>query len=168
MAGVVMRAMSQEETRQAVRSAVMRVFEENRRLLSDETWALLGCGLGDLGLLKGVDKDAGGYVYVIHLNRPFRHAKHYIGYTTDIVRRMTHHSLGHRDSSHFMKAVCRAGIRWSVTMVQSFEDAKEAVCFEKKLKRDKRSSLHCPLCKTAELERGRRAARDRMRRLRAG
>lgn len=81
-------------------------------------------------------------VYLIHFDSPFKHAKHYIGFTetNDVTKRMDHHRKG--SGSSLMKAVTKAGISWNV--VRTWPN--ETRTFERKLKNRKKSSQICPVC----------------------
>lgn len=53
-----------------------------------------------------------GTVYLLHFDRPFGHARHYIGFANpgNLHRRLSHH--GTRSGANLMFHVARAGIRW--------------------------------------------------------
>lgn len=54
-----------------------------------------------------------GQVYILHFDQPFRHARHYIGWTgTDLESRLAYHAAGR--GSRLLKAVIAAGITWTV------------------------------------------------------
>ena len=87
-------------------------------------------------------------VYLIHFEEPFKHSRHYIGFSQTpacLERRMGHHRSGHGAS--IMKAVTEAGIKWSVVRV--WEDGDRN--FERKLKNRKNSKKLCPICTQKEL-----------------
>lgn len=81
-------------------------------------------------------------VYLIHFNKKFKHAKHYIGFCKDgrLKERMFHHKNG--TGSKLMKAVSKAKINWKVVRVWDNEDGN----FERKLKNMKNSKKLCPIC----------------------
>jgi predicted GIY-YIG superfamily endonuclease len=80
-------------------------------------------------------------VYLIHFDKPFKHASHYIGWAKrDLEQRMKHHRSG--TGSKLMKAVTNAGIGWKVVKV--WEDGDRT--FERSLKNKKKSSCICPVC----------------------
>lgn len=56
------------------------------------------------------------YVYLIHFRTPYQHARHYIGKTSDLRRRMADHLQG-RSNAALMTAVWQAGIQWDVVAV---------------------------------------------------
>src|SRR5436190_4351950 len=42
----------------------------------------------------GVRRRYLGYVYLIHFDIPYKHAKHYLGFTTNLENRITEHFFG--------------------------------------------------------------------------
>ncbi len=36
-----------------------------------------------------------GVVYLLHFSRPYQHARHYTGWTEDLLDRLDHHARGH-------------------------------------------------------------------------
>lgn len=80
-------------------------------------------------------------VYLIHFSKPFHHARHYLGYTEDLKKRLHHHKKG--TGSRLLRAVGEAGINFRV--VRTWPDADGH--FEQKLKKGKNSSKLCPICK---------------------
>jgi predicted GIY-YIG superfamily endonuclease len=51
-----------------------------------------------------------GTVYLIHLNEPYKHARHYTGWTTDLDARLEAHKQGR--GARLMEVVKAAGITW--------------------------------------------------------
>ena len=51
-------------------------------------------------------------VYLIHLDRPLAHARHYLGSTDDLERRLHEHQQA--NGSRMLAAVARAGISWQL------------------------------------------------------
>ena len=81
-----------------------------------------------------------GIVYILHLERPFGHARHYIGYTKSwmhFLNRMEEHYMGRR--SIFMSHVRDAGIGFSISRV--YYDATRD--FERYLKNMNSTGLYC-------------------------
>lgn len=81
-------------------------------------------------------------VYLIHLERKFKHAQHYIGWTDydDPEYRMKHHRNG--NGSKFLRAVNKAGIDYSIVRTWPGKDGN----FERFLKNKKHASRFCPIC----------------------
>ncbi len=110
-----------------------------------------------------------GTIYLIHLDQPMKHARHYMGWAANLDARAEIHRRGVSDSCSFMRAVHKAGIGWHI--VRTWDGSRD---LEKQLKgrrprkdgsRTRGGSMtrHCPLCR----ERVRAVARECMRRKRA-
>lgn len=81
-----------------------------------------------------------GYVYLIHFDRPVAHARHYLGYTADIDKRMAMHQRG--AGARLLQVCKERGITWTVAWVR-IGDRNE----ERRLKNWHKSSQLCPICK---------------------
>lgn len=81
-------------------------------------------------------------VYLIHFDKKFHHACHYIGFCEEgkLASRMEKHMRG--EGSFLMKAVTKAGIKWNLVRVWPGESRT----FERSLKNCKKSSRFCPVC----------------------
>jgi predicted GIY-YIG superfamily endonuclease len=55
-------------------------------------------------------------VYLIHLDQPLAHARHYIGFTDDLERRLHEHQQG--NGAKMLAAVARAGISWRLARIK--------------------------------------------------
>lgn len=84
-------------------------------------------------------------VYLIHFEKPFKHAQHYIGFTDNLEQRMHDHELGTRGAK-LLKAVRDAGINFSVVRTWPKGDRN----FERKLKKQKKSRCLCPVCRAVQ------------------
>jgi len=87
-------------------------------------------------------------VYLLHFEPPYRHARHYIGYTadSDVVGRVRCHVNGKRGRrSPLVAAAVRAGCE--VSLARVWEDGDREL--EKRLKSWKRAARHCPQCREA-------------------
>ena len=51
-----------------------------------------------------------GTIYLIHLDTPYKHARHYTGWTTDLAARLQAHREGH--GARLMQVITAAGITW--------------------------------------------------------
>src|SRR5262245_39293911 len=80
-----------------------------------------------------------GVVYLIHFWKPYRHAKHYLGYSENLDKRITDHLCGM--GARLMEVVTQAGIEWKVARTWT-GDRK----FERKLKNRKDAPHICPIC----------------------
>lgn len=90
-------------------------------------------------------------VYLIHFKTKLHHAQHYLGFCEDghLAARVERHLSGH--GAKILKAALEAGIEWSV--VRTWEGDR---CFERHLKRRKKSRKLCPLCSSLSNEQKRR------------
>jgi hypothetical protein len=91
-----------------------------------------------------IHKEGATMVYLIHFEKPYKHAMHYIGFTDNLDRRMHDHELGTKGSK-LLKAVRDKGINFSV--VRTWPDGDRT--FERKLHNYKKSSALCPVCREA-------------------
>lgn len=84
-----------------------------------------------------------GTTYLIHFDRPFNHARHYLGWTSysGVEGRLERHRTG--DGSKLLRAVAAAGIGFEI--VREWRDTSRD--FERSLKNKKNSPKLCPLCR---------------------
>lgn len=103
-------------------------------------------------------------IYILHIDPPLKHARHYVGWTQDedVARRVREHiEQKGRRPSRLIRAALLAGCK--VTLAGTLEGDRE---FERRLKRRGGASHYCPLCRparnarAAEKMRARRAARS--------
>lgn len=86
-------------------------------------------------------RDVEGTIYLIHFERPFKHARHYIGWTEgDVDAREIRHLEGR--GSPLLRAVDEASIAFSV--VRTWKGTRK---LERQLKNRKKASKLCPECK---------------------
>lgn len=82
-----------------------------------------------------------GTIYLIHFDEPYRHAKHYLGWTRDLEARLELHRNGR--GARLMSIVSGAGIGWIVARTWERQTRVE----ERRLKNRGGSARHCPICK---------------------
>lgn len=81
-----------------------------------------------------------GTVYLLHFERPYKHARHYIGWTTgDLTRRMRQHRNG--TGARLMQVVTSAGIDFG--LARTWTGGRN---LERSLKNRGGASRACPLC----------------------
>jgi predicted GIY-YIG superfamily endonuclease len=91
-----------------------------------------------------------GTIYLIHFARPYKHARHYIGWTTNLEARLWAHRTG--QGARLLQVVQDAGIPWS--LVATWPGTRDD---ERRLKNRHGAGRICPHCKLvakrAKLER---------------
>lgn len=78
-------------------------------------------------------------VYLIHFETPYEHARHYLGFTTDLAARLAAHRAG--SGARLMEVITQAGISWYVA--RTWEGGRN---LERALKQRKNSPKLCPVC----------------------
>ena len=86
-----------------------------------------------------------GVVYLVHFTEPYRHARHYTGWTADLDSRLAEHQAGR--GARLLQVITQAGIDW--TLARTWQGTRAR---ERQLKRQGGSSRRCPIC---HAERGR-------------
>lgn len=92
------------------------------------------------GLYDPNKKYEGDVVYLIHFDRPYMHAQHYLGYSHNFDARMERHHAGR--GSRLLDVIQKAGIGWKV--VRIWQPGSPRV--EAELKRYKNNKRLCPIC----------------------
>jgi hypothetical protein len=81
-----------------------------------------------------------GTVYLHHFASPFKHARHYVGFTTQLDRRIEEHRTG--QGTRLVAVVRDAGIPFVVARTWPRVDRH----FERRLHRAKNTPKGCPIC----------------------
>ena len=82
----------------------------------------------------------GSKVYLIHFDKPLKHARHYLGYSKDDVRgRVQKHRTG--NGARLMEAARKNGISWHVSRIWEGDYELEHI-----LKRQHNARHLCPTC----------------------
>lgn len=81
-----------------------------------------------------------GTIYLLHFDKPFHHARHYLGWTSNLKSRIDRHWEGH--GSKLIRAAILAGI--SFTLVMTWEGTRQR---ERELKNRHNGPKLCPICK---------------------
>jgi predicted GIY-YIG superfamily endonuclease len=89
-----------------------------------------------------------GLVYLIHFARPYRHARHYTGWTRDLDTRLALHKTG--GGARLLQVITLAGIDWTLARTWPGGRARE-----RQLKRQGGASRRCPLCRAQRKGAGR-------------
>lgn len=80
-----------------------------------------------------------GTVYLLHFDRPYRHARHYCGWTTNLAERLATHRAG--QGARLIDVITTAGIGFRLARTWSGARARE-----RQIKRQGGLSRCCPLC----------------------
>ena len=81
-----------------------------------------------------------GFVYLAHFSTNLSHARHYLGFATDLAHRMAQHRAG--TGARLMEVVKHAGIGWKLVRVWPGDRGLERL-----LKRRKNTPRRlCPVC----------------------
>lgn len=81
-----------------------------------------------------------GTVYLLHFTQPYRHARHYTGWASDLPARLVDHATGH--GARLLEVITAAGIGW--TLARTWPNATRGD--ERALKNQGGASRRCPLC----------------------
>jgi predicted GIY-YIG superfamily endonuclease len=82
--------------------------------------------------------------YLLHFDRPYRHARHYLGSTTDLPRRLARHQAG--TGARLIEVITAAGIGF--VLVRTWPGGRDR---ERQLKKQGGRSRLCPICKGTTL-----------------
>jgi predicted GIY-YIG superfamily endonuclease len=80
-----------------------------------------------------------GTVYLLHFDRPYGHARHYTGWTTDLSARLAEHAAGR--GARLLAVARSAGVGWVLARTWTGTRA-----LERSLKRRHGAARFCPLC----------------------
>jgi predicted GIY-YIG superfamily endonuclease len=83
-----------------------------------------------------------GTVYLIHLDEPYKHARHYLGWTTDLNSRLEAHQAGR--GARLMEVVKAAGITWR--LARTWPGSRDR---ERAIKNRHEAPRLCPECSPA-------------------
>jgi predicted GIY-YIG superfamily endonuclease len=56
-----------------------------------------------------------GVIYMLHFDRPYRHAKHYVGWAADLLDRLDQHVTGH--GARLIAVIWQAGIGFTLIRI---------------------------------------------------
>lgn len=82
-----------------------------------------------------------GYIYLLHFDTPYKHARHYMGFSSDVSARQLRHANG--NGARLMEVISDAEITWTLARIWVGDRY-----LERRLKRQKNSPKLCPICKT--------------------
>lgn len=84
-------------------------------------------------------KNVQGIVYLLHFSRPFKHAKHYTGWTLDLDARLAEHAKG--QGANLLRVIVAEGITWTLARTWTGDRF-----LERSLKQ-RGAGRRCPICK---------------------
>jgi predicted GIY-YIG superfamily endonuclease len=82
-----------------------------------------------------------GVVYLLHFDRPYRHAAHYTGWTQRLPERLADHAAGR--GARLLAVITAAGIGWQLARTWPGPRSRERA-----LKNQGGAARRCPLCGT--------------------
>ena len=80
-----------------------------------------------------------GVIYLLHFDRPYQHARHYTGWTEDLLDRLDRHAAGR--GARLVEVIWQAGIGF--TLVRICEGTRRT---ERAIKNDGGATRYCPAC----------------------
>lgn len=84
--------------------------------------------------------------YLIHFEPPYKHARHYLGFAEDVLRRVDEHRAG--QGARLTQVAAQAGCKLVLARVWPNGDRQ----LERKLKRRKEAPCLCPVCTGERLQ----------------
>ncbi len=80
-----------------------------------------------------------GVIYMLHFHQPYWHARHYTGWTDDLLHRLDQHATGH--GARLVAVIWHAGIGF--TLVRICEGTRHT---ERAIKNAGGAVRYCPVC----------------------
>ena len=90
-----------------------------------------------------------GTIYLLHFTAPYKHARHYVGYTTNLQSRLSAHANG--QGARLLEVITGAGI--SFQLARTWQGTRRD---ERRLKNRKNAPRLCPLCRKSQPQNGAR------------
>lgn len=103
-------------------------------------------GLRDYGVKGQLGNEKTPALYLLHLDRPYFHARHYLGWSNQLTFRLQEHAAGGNHSTALLRALAEQHIGWRLSRLWRFPSGGEGLRFETKLKRQHAAHRVCPLC----------------------
>jgi hypothetical protein len=82
-----------------------------------------------------------GVIYMLHFDRPYKHAKHYVGWTVNLTGRLNRHQRGEADAARLVAVIRQAGIGF--TLARTCPGTRTR---ERAIKNAGGATRYCPLC----------------------
>jgi predicted GIY-YIG superfamily endonuclease len=80
-----------------------------------------------------------GTIYLLHFSQPYKHAAHYLGFTTDLPARLDAHTKG--TGARLLEVITAAGL--SFQLARTWHGSRKS---ERSLKNQKNAPRLCPVC----------------------
>jgi predicted GIY-YIG superfamily endonuclease len=87
-----------------------------------------------------------GTIYLLHFDRPYRHARHYTGWTTNLPDRLSAHRNG--QGARLISVIIQAGIGFTLARTWQGDRRRERL-----IKRQGGAARRCPVCGVVPRER---------------
>lgn len=84
------------------------------------------------------------WVYVLHLDTPLHHARHYSGCTKDLTERLIVHATGH--GARFTEVLYLKGITWELGGLFQTKEGYSLRAIETLLKDQRNAPRYCTIC----------------------
>lgn len=85
------------------------------------------------------------YVYLIHISTPIAHMQHYVGYTRDLLERLSRHRSG--SGARLLRWANENGVDYHIVRLwRAGHSPGEAYAKEVAIKRQNHSARLCPIC----------------------
>jgi predicted GIY-YIG superfamily endonuclease len=87
-----------------------------------------------------------GTVYLLHFSQAYKHARHYVGFTTNLDERLESHSKG--TGARLLEVITQSGI--SFRLVRTWQGSRKT---ERRIKNRKETPALCPVCNPQAMKR---------------
>ena len=81
-----------------------------------------------------------GTIYLLHFSKPYKHARHYLGFTFNLSARLEAHSKG--TGARLLEVITLAGIAFE--LARTWQGTRND---ERKIKNQKNTPRLCPMCR---------------------
>jgi predicted GIY-YIG superfamily endonuclease len=81
-------------------------------------------------------------VYLLHFSEPLHHARHYLGFSNDLEKRLRLHKAGWNNDARLLQVLRARDISFQLARI--WPDGDRAL--ERRLKRQHNSPRLCPIC----------------------
>lgn len=85
-----------------------------------------------------------GVVYLLHFEQPFGHARHYLGWASNLDARLEHHKAG--TGANLLKHAGRAGVTWVLARTWPGDRHRERTLH------NGGHARRCPICKAQPVD----------------